>query len=75
MHPEDIENLENPRPGERTVFRFLQESASLFFVVRSLIFMSGLWPDRMRSLSMFKAVKGIRRDNKSGLFRDLPPWG
>jgi hypothetical protein len=27
MHPEDIEDLENLTPGERTVFRFLREAA------------------------------------------------
>ena len=27
MHPEDIEDLENATPGERIVFRFLQEAA------------------------------------------------
>jgi hypothetical protein len=27
MHPEDIEDLENPTEGERKVFRFLQEAA------------------------------------------------
>ena len=26
MHPEDIESLENATPGQRTVFRFLQEA-------------------------------------------------
>ncbi len=27
MHPEDIDDLENATPGERTVFRFLRETA------------------------------------------------